>query len=401
MTFFPSWCNAAARAFLVISLCALGGCFIRVTPGPDGRVESNLGADCSGSCIYHLAEEESFRRTFTAQANAGAEFIRWQDSLGPGFAGCPNPTNPVCRLEVTAIENPLEYLGLQLDAQFELLDGWNITRVEYQSEYFGPGVLRQVSATRWVEETYEGKTYDYLLDSRRNYAITLTDLAGTQQFLIDLNAGVVSSTRGSYTSAGQLSIAQSSSRVNGWFANRITFGNAWGVRVAELVEIDDNTWEQRDPRGKKAPITLAVVALRDDGLRLLDPELGRELEVSIETGEIRTIDGDGSSTLTGYVHEVGVPLDGWNMQRIYLADAESGEPDGYFDWTTETTWSLYNINGVLRGEYQQAERSARKLELRHQATNRVVRIDLDLGTVQSRVATNPLFQTDWTITNLE
>lgn len=381
-------------------MLTLAGCFIRVTPGADGHVTTNLGADCSGSCTYSLAEGETLDRIFTAQPRPGAEFIRWKDSLGPKIAGCPNPTHTVCRLNVTAMDNPLAQLGLQMEALFEIQDGWNVTRVTYKSSQAGTGTLRQVSASHWQEETSRGETFDYLLSSRSSFNIVLTDLAGNGQFLIDLAGGTVSTTQGSRSTAGQLTIDEAFIRPNGWFARGIQLGNLFGLYSGDLVMVDEILWERRYPDGKHEPLPLYLVSYRDGGLRLRDAGDSSEIDVDFESGEVRTFNSDGSNQLSAYVHEIKVALDGWNAREVRIADIESGEPAGYFRQVTDTTWSRHSVNGVLKAEYRQDYRSANRIKLHHPATNSLFFIDIQTGLVSTQSAGNPLIRDVWTVTEL-
>lgn len=91
----------------------LAGCKLAVIVGEGGQVQSLSGtSDCPSTsyCVIDI-DAGDFSESFTAVANPGYEFIKWQD--GEGFL-CANSTDATCTVEIP--------MGLTPDQQQALLD---------------------------------------------------------------------------------------------------------------------------------------------------------------------------------------------------------------------------------------------------------------------------------------
>ena len=106
--------NSFARVLLAAAATSLlAGCKLAVIVGEGGHVQSLSGAsDCSSTsyCVIDI-DAGDFSDSFTAVANPGYEFIKWQD--GDGFL-CGNSTDATCTVEIPP--------GLTTDQQQALLN---------------------------------------------------------------------------------------------------------------------------------------------------------------------------------------------------------------------------------------------------------------------------------------
>ncbi|MEM1113084.1 MAG: hypothetical protein AAGI11_14330 [Pseudomonadota bacterium] len=385
---------------LILSLALLGGCFLRVSGPGDGSVTSELGADCNIGCTYRLEPGLSFKRAFIAAPDGGAEFIRWADDAGEAFSGCPNPTNKTCTIEVQALDPAFEESGVQIDAIFDQIDGFNVTRFDYDHDLGYSGSYRQISATEWLDSDSQGGSRRYTMVRRELGGVTLSTGSGAGGGELFLPMFLGADASNAAVRLGSRTITKTAIRANPWLAERITFGDSLGLLRGDYRVLDENSWERRDRRDGGDPLLLRVSDISNDELVLVSID-GLRVIINFEEGTISESRDDNYPREVAYIHNVEVPIDGWGATRILLADPDTGQYVGYFERFTLSIWNQYSTDDVLVGEFREFERNGRYIELVQASTGQILMMDLTEGSISRRYSNSPAILSAWTILELQ
>lgn len=86
------------RVLVLALVCFLAGCKLVIMVDSGGNVTSGAGQGCNGPAVCEITiVDTDYTATFTAEANPGYEFVRWQD--GSAFL-CPNSTERDCVVSI-------------------------------------------------------------------------------------------------------------------------------------------------------------------------------------------------------------------------------------------------------------------------------------------------------------
>ncbi|MEM1113515.1 MAG: hypothetical protein AAGI11_16490 [Pseudomonadota bacterium] len=391
------------RAIVIAACFMSSGCFIKVSAIANGDVYSNLGADCEIGCPYNLDVGDRFRRTFTAEPYEGAEFIRWEDDLGDNLVGCNSPINAVCRIEIDGVHPALAEQGMQVDARFAIITGYNLSRFSYDSEQYGAGVFRQIDAERWIEEHEDGRTASYLLTGRGDTGVSFTDERGEGLFTIDLSNQQINTSILSRAAENTLAVDEANIRPSGELVTRVEFGNALGLLQGYYQRQDSGFWEMRDYAGKLQPMTLYVSANTDESIEL-KPLRGDTVHIDLETGEIDQRRDTGERFTIGYVHRLIIPVTGWNVIQASFGDRETGEPVGSFRRQpgSGSVWFQYREGSdVLVARLEEQDRSGDRVTIFDQGTGNRYILDLKNSTVGVAAGGSAFSVEQWQILEID
>lgn len=407
--------KAATRFLFATSIIFLAACRLQVSSDVEGKVYTNLGADCTRHCSFPINVGEELDRELEAISEPSTEFVRWQDSLGDVFSICANPTQELCPLRISGIVPEYEGYDVRLRARFQQVNGYNVNFVRVGTGVSG-GYFRRVNLDYW-EEKRGSLTFTYRVVDRLQEGLQLLDEELGRNYLLSLAAGQF----GELSDAGQsfiTAIVGVTAKPLGWTVTRVDFGDPTGLRKGAFVMQEDGSWlldydservsdivlseRERTQAYVRLAADLTAVASDSSASELSLGEQGStettEYIINLESGAITSQQSISDQSLIGFVHDARQPVNGWDASRVEFSDPETGEVLGYFERTSQRYWEQFTPEGDSIARLLQLERSAKRVALVDEPASRSVNLDFSINMVAEGPTLNAFPTPAWNIT---